>query len=102
MTRLDAALAELAAAIREEVRGGTASDPNAPERLYSVADAAAQLSIGRTALYSQLQHGHIRSFRIGGRRLVPASAITERIEAAGSTKADGQEVDRDAIDRPAA
>lgn len=78
------------------------SGGDAPERLYSIADAAAQLSIGRTALYSQLQNGHVRSLRIGGRRLVPASAITERIEAASSTKADGLEVDRDAIDRPAA
>lgn len=78
MTRLEAALAELAEAIREEVRTEAASAASAPDRLLSIPEAAALLSIGRTALYSELQAGRVRSVSIGRRRLIPASAIAER------------------------
>lgn len=79
-SRLDAALAELAAAIREEVRAEAAA--GGPDQLLSVGRAADRLGIGRTALYTELQAGRIRSLRVGRRRLVPSSAIAERIEAA--------------------
>lgn len=71
--RLDAALAELAAAIREEVAG--AGRPAGPERLLSVAEAADALGIGRTRCYAELSSGRLRSLRVGRRRLVPASAL---------------------------
>ena len=77
MTRLDAALAELAAAIRDEIADAT--HPAAPDRLHDLATAADLLGIGRTALYGELQAGRIRSLKVGRRRLVPASAIAERI-----------------------
>lgn len=79
-TRLEAALAELAAAIREEV--AQASGADAPERLYDVRAAGELLGIGRSLLMNELAAGRIRSVKVGRRRLVPASAITERTKAA--------------------
>ena len=79
-TRLDAALAELAAAIRDEI--ADVAHSAAPDRLHDLATAADLLGIGRTALYGELQAGRIRSLKVGRRRLVPASAIAARIEAA--------------------
>jgi excisionase family DNA binding protein len=81
-TRLDAALRELAEAIREEVRTEAATDPRTPDRLLSITEAAEALGIGRTATYSELEAGRLRSVKVGRRRLVPASAIAERIQAA--------------------
>ena len=76
--RLEAALAELAAAIREEV--ATAAAP-APERLLDVDEAAITLGIGRSRLYSEISAGRLRSVSVGRRRLVPAQAIAEFIAA---------------------
>lgn len=78
--RLSAALAELAAAIREEVRA-EATPAAGPDRLLSVDEAAAMLGIGRTALYGELQAGRCRSVKVGRRRLVPSGAIGAYISA---------------------
>lgn len=75
MTRLEAALAELADAIREEVRAEV--DTARPDRLLTVDEAAEALSIGRTRLYAEITSGRVRSIRVGRRRLIPASAIAE-------------------------
>lgn len=72
--RLEAALAELAAAIREEV--AEAARPDGPQ-LLSVEDAAQLAGIGRTALYSLIANGRVRSVSLGRRRLVPRAAIAE-------------------------
>lgn len=77
--RLDAALAELAAAIREEVRAEAHAANGAPERLLNITEAARRLGVARTTLYGELQAGRLRSVKVGRRRLVPASAIGERI-----------------------
>ena len=76
-SRLDAALAELAAALREEVRVELAA-PTGPDRLLSIREAADVLGIGRTALYGEIGAGRLRSVTVGRRRLVPASAIKQR------------------------
>ncbi len=80
--RLEAALAELAAAIREEIRSEPAGIAGAPDRLLSIASAATVLGIGRTALYAELQAGRLRSVKVGRRRLVPSSAVAERMRTA--------------------
>lgn len=81
--RLAAALAELAEAIREEVRAElSAPGADAPDRLLSIDEAAATLGLGRTALYGELQAGRLRSIAVGRRRLVPAGAIREFIASA--------------------
>ena len=75
--RLTAAVAELVAALRAEVAEGARPTSSLPERLLSVDEAAAVLSIGRTALYGLVGSGTLRSVRVGRRRLIAASAITD-------------------------
>ncbi len=74
--RLALALAELAEAIRAEVR---AEAPPGPDRLLGVDQAAAMLGLGRTAVYGELQAGRLRSVKVGARRLVSAAAVAEFI-----------------------
>jgi len=74
--RLALALAELAEAIRAEVR---AEAPSGPDRLLGVDQAAAMLGLGRTAVYGELQAGRLRSVKVGARRLVSAAAVAEFI-----------------------
>ncbi|MDP9269701.1 MAG: excisionase family DNA-binding protein [Chloroflexota bacterium] len=76
MTRLEAALAELAAAIRAEV-AVAARPADGPPELLSVERAARQLGIGRSRLYDEIGSGRLRSIRIGRRRLIPADALGE-------------------------
>jgi excisionase family DNA binding protein len=75
--RLTVAVVELVAALREEI--ATENRPNwrEPDRLLSVDQAAQALGIGRTALYSEIGAGRIRSIKVGRRRLIPSSAISE-------------------------
>jgi excisionase family DNA binding protein len=76
--RLEAAIRELAAAIRDEVAG--AADPTpAPARLLDVDEAKALLGIGRTALYAELDAGRLTSLKVGRRRLISAAAIAAYI-----------------------
>ena len=79
-SRLEAAVAELGAAIAELVEAATRTIDGPPE-LLSIAAAARHLGIGRTALYHELATGHLRSFKIGRRRLIPASTIDAYIAA---------------------
>jgi excisionase family DNA binding protein len=72
--RLALALAELAGAIREEV--AAASGPPAPDRLYSIPEAAAQMGIGRTLLYQMIGRGELRIIRAGRRVMVSSSAVS--------------------------
>jgi excisionase family DNA binding protein len=80
--RLTAAVAELVAALREEMAAEVATREDAPDRLLGVPEAAAMLSIGRSAIYDQIAAGRLRSIRVGRRRLVPAGAIRDYIAAA--------------------
>jgi excisionase family DNA binding protein len=79
--RLADALAELVEALRAEMAAGDRSaGSDAPDRLYSVEDAAELLAVGRTFLYGEIQAGRIRSLKAGRRRLVPSAAIREYAE----------------------
>ena len=75
--RLSAAVAELVAALREDLVPSARNDSPAPEQLLSVDAAAAALGVGRTTLYAEIQAGRCRSVKVGRRRLVPASAVAE-------------------------
>lgn len=75
MTRLEAALAELAAAIREEVAATTL--PGAPDRLLTAEQAAEHLNVGRTTVYELMAAGRLRRVKVGRRTLVPSSALAE-------------------------
>jgi excisionase family DNA binding protein len=81
MSRLDDAVAELAAAIRAEIAAELARRDDRPPELLSIEQAAQRLGIGRTATYDAIGRGELRSIRIGRRRLIPADAIRERVGA---------------------
>ncbi len=69
-------------AVRAELaRPGSSPSGPAPDRLYSIDEAAVALGLGRTALYAELMSGRLRSFKVGRRRLIPGSAIGIYIEA---------------------
>jgi len=70
------AVAQLAAALLAATRANEA-DPAGPDRLLSVDEAARHLGIGRSALYSELAAGRLRSLKVGRRRLIPSSALAE-------------------------
>ena len=75
--RLMAALTELVAALRDEIATEHRPTERQPDRLLSIEQAARALGIGRTALYSEIGAGRLRSVKVGRRRLVPSSAISE-------------------------
>ena len=79
--RLEAALHELAEALRDEMRA-EAVPAGAPDRLLSVDEASSMLGIGRSRLYDELTAQRVRSVKVGRRRLVPSGAITAYIAEA--------------------
>jgi len=52
---------------------------------YSPAEAEQLLGIGHSLLYELIGSGKLRSIKVGGRRLIPASAIDELFK--GETEA---------------
>lgn len=80
--RLALALAELADAIRAELRAEVPA--SAPDRLLSVDEAARTLGIGRSALYAEIAAGRVTTVKVGRRRLIPSKAITAYITAAAA------------------
>ena len=77
--RLEAAITELVAALRQEMEPTPA--PHAPDRLLSIEEAARLIGVSRASAYLELQAGRLRSLKVGRRRLVPTSAISHYIAA---------------------
>jgi excisionase family DNA binding protein len=75
--RLRTAVNELVAVLRDEIASGVGAWERSPDRLLSIEQAAEALGIGRTALYSEIGAGRIRTIKVGRRRLIPSSAISE-------------------------
>jgi excisionase family DNA binding protein len=75
--RLTTAVTELVAALRAEIANERHPSEREPDRLLSIEQAARALGIGRTALYSEIWAGRVRSVKVGRRRLVPSSAVSE-------------------------
>jgi excisionase family DNA binding protein len=48
--------------------------------LLTTTEAAERLNIGKSTLYDLIRSGMLRTVKIGSRRLVPVSALTEVIE----------------------
>jgi excisionase family DNA binding protein len=46
-----------------------------PKIGYSIREACAASSLGRTTLYSHISSGRLRAVRIGGRTIIPAEAL---------------------------
>lgn len=83
--RLALALEELVDALRAEVREellAAAPRREAPVELVSVAEFARRAGIGRSSAYLGVSDGSIRSVKVRGRRLVPASELARLAEAA--------------------
>ncbi|MCC6619211.1 MAG: helix-turn-helix domain-containing protein [Chloroflexi bacterium] len=72
--RLEAAISELVAALREELAAVHAA---APPRLLSVEEAATALGIGRSMTFRLIRTGRLRTVKVGRRRLIPADALAE-------------------------
>ncbi|MGW4944514.1 helix-turn-helix domain-containing protein [Actinoplanes sp. NPDC004185] len=52
-------------------------ETQSPDFVYTVAEAAQQLKIGRTAMYELVMSGQVRSVTIGRSRRVPSSCIAD-------------------------
>lgn len=42
---------------------------------YSIREAVAATSIGRTTLFDHISHGRLRAVKVGGRTLIPAKEL---------------------------
>ena len=81
--RLRAAVEELAAALLAVARESAAPTRDAaPVELVSVAEFARRAGIGRSSAYLAVGDGTLRSIRLRGRRLVPASELGRLAESA--------------------
>ena len=49
--------------------------PTAEKLGYSVAEACAALSLGKTALYSHIAAGRLQKVRLGGRTIIPTHSL---------------------------
>lgn len=55
---------------------------SAPTKLLLTLDAAAdQLSVSRSTVYKLMNDGALRSVKVGKRRMIPADALPECIQA---------------------
>ncbi|MGH3401054.1 MAG: helix-turn-helix domain-containing protein [Streptosporangiaceae bacterium] len=59
----------------------------APDGFLSVQDAAAVIGVCRATMYIMIRADEIPSVKFGGRRLVPASALSPRIPEAKTNEA---------------
>jgi len=80
--RVRAAVAELADAL-VALAAGDCRSTTAPVELLSVAEFARRAGIGRSSAYLGAADGSLRSVKLRGRRLVPATELTCLAEAAG-------------------
>ncbi len=56
-------------------------DSNVNTRLaYSIPEAIAAVSIGRSLIYEQIRAGHLKTFKIGSRTLIAADDLSAWLE----------------------
>jgi excisionase family DNA binding protein len=73
------AVTALTDAISARRRHRTQPRQRTRNRLLSVEEAAEALGMARSTLYRELAAGRLPSVKTGRRRLVPASAVTQRV-----------------------
>lgn len=54
-----------------------------PKLAYSIKEAIAASSLGRTTIYAHIASGRLRTTRVGGRTLIPAEALKALISGEG-------------------
>jgi excisionase family DNA binding protein len=75
---------QLVAAFVAAVRAEATSREDAPERLFSIPEAADALSLARSSIYKEMGAGRLRSIKCGRRRFIPSGALRDYIgQAAG-------------------
>ena len=57
--------------------------PKAEKLGYSVAEACAALSLGKTTLYAQIAAGRLAKARVGGRTIIPADSLKALLKSNG-------------------
>lgn len=58
--------------------------PKAEKLGYSVAEACAALSLGKTTLYRHIAAGHVQAVRVGNRTIIPSSSLKALLAATGN------------------
>ena len=61
--------------------------PKAEKLGYSVAEACAALSLGKTSLYAQIAAGRLEKARVGGRTIIPADSLKALLRSNGMATA---------------
>lgn len=51
-----------------------------PKIGYSIREAVAATSLGRTTIYNHIAAGRLRAVRVGGRTIIPADALLSLIQ----------------------
>ena len=85
--RIRAAVAELADAILALAVAERRPATNAPVELLSVAEFARRAGLGRSTAYLAVADGTLRTVKVRGRRLVPASELGRLADLAGPSPA---------------
>lgn len=52
---------------------------NTPKLAYSIKEACAATSLGRTTIYDHIAAGRLKVVRVGGRALIPAQSLLNLI-----------------------
>lgn len=81
--RVRAAVDELAAALLALARAGRPEHDPAAVELLGVAEFARRAGIGRSTTYIAVADGSLRSLKVRGRRLIPASELARLAAGAG-------------------
>ncbi len=61
------------------------TESNSDRRLIPVAEAAAQLGVGRTTTYALIDAGELQVVKIGRRTLIPSASLDQYVERLTST-----------------
>jgi hypothetical protein len=81
--RVRAAVEELADALLSVARESRAPGSTAPVELIDVATFARRAGLGRSTAYLLVADGTVRSVKLRGRRIVPASELARLADLAG-------------------
>jgi excisionase family DNA binding protein len=64
------------------MKGRTVLDKNTPAKLaYSIPEAAAAVSIGRSKVYALIAEGRLETRKIGKRTVIPAASLAKLLDA---------------------
>lgn len=77
-SRLATAAEALATALEEQMPRAIQE----PDTVLTVDEAAAQLSVSRSLIYTMMRTGQLDSVRIGRRRCIPVTEVTRIIDSA--------------------